>query len=74
MDAQLAMPFEAGRPNCTIYLDLTRDDIKDLKEAMDGQGWFYSDGSTYIELDDETKKTLIPLLQAIITEAEKEIP
>lgn len=70
MDAQLAIPFEDGSPKCTIYLDLTREDLrllqivnKTLKQTAQQPHLRYS-----------LQELAIPLLDAIIAEAEKEIP
>ena len=67
MDAQLALPFEEDRNNCTIYLNLSREDIEylveDRRRLLEDKYFSHKD-----------EDTTLTLLDAIIAEAGKEIP
>ena len=72
MNAQLALPFEEGRDTCTIYLNLTREDVERLREGInlvDGLSSYHY----YMEYN-TTKKFIVPLLWKILVEAKKETP
>ena len=73
MDAQLALPFREGRKHCTIYLNLTRDDVELIELGRQSAENFLIEHG-YGNFEECIVDAIFPLLDAIIAEAKKEMP